>query len=45
MRETARALAGAIPGGRSRFLDGQRHAVEPAVIAPVLLEFFDAEQG
>jgi pimeloyl-ACP methyl ester carboxylesterase len=42
MRETAQALAEAIPDGQSRFLDGQGHNVEPAVIAPVLVEFFKA---
>jgi pimeloyl-ACP methyl ester carboxylesterase len=42
MRETAHALAKAIPDGQSRFLDGQGHNVEPAVLAPVLVEFFKA---
>jgi pimeloyl-ACP methyl ester carboxylesterase len=42
LRETAQALAKGIPDGQSRFLDGQGHNVEPAVLAPVLVEFFKA---
>ena len=42
MRDTARALADAIPGAQARFLDGQGHNVDPAAIAPVLVEFFTA---
>lgn len=40
MRETAQALADALPDGKTRFLDGQGHAVDPAVLAPVVREFF-----
>ena len=40
MRETARALAEVIPGGQHRLLEGQEHNVDPAVLAPVLEEFF-----
>ncbi|HUG88451.1 MAG TPA: alpha/beta hydrolase [Actinomycetota bacterium] len=40
MRETARALADAMPRGEARFLDGQGHAVDPEALAPVLKEFF-----
>ena len=40
MRETARALAEAIPEARSRVLEGQTHAVAPEALAPVLGEFF-----
>jgi pimeloyl-ACP methyl ester carboxylesterase len=40
MRDTAKALAEAIPDGSSRLLDGQGHDVDPAVIGPVLKEFF-----
>jgi pimeloyl-ACP methyl ester carboxylesterase len=40
MRETARALAEAIPDARSRVLEGQTHAVAPEVLSPVLGEFF-----
>jgi hypothetical protein len=42
MRQTAQALADALPDGRVRFLDGQGHDVDAAVLAPVLVEFFDA---
>jgi pimeloyl-ACP methyl ester carboxylesterase len=42
MRETARALADAIPDGQTRFLDGQGHDVDPTVLAPALIEFFQA---
>ena len=40
MRETAQALADAIPDGQVRFLDGQGHDVDPAVLGPALKEFF-----
>ena len=40
MRETARALANIIPDGQHRILEGQEHNVDPAVLAPVLVEFF-----
>jgi pimeloyl-ACP methyl ester carboxylesterase len=39
MRETARALADALPNGSTRMLDGQGHDVDPAILAPVLVEF------
>ena len=39
MRETAQALADALPDGHVRFLDGQGHNVDMAVLAPVLKEF------
>ena len=39
IRETATALADALPHGQARFLDGQGHDVDPAVLAPVLKEF------
>jgi pimeloyl-ACP methyl ester carboxylesterase len=42
MRETATALADALPNGEVRLLDGQGHNVDPAVLAPVLVEFFKA---
>jgi len=42
MRDTATALAGALPNGDVRLLDGQGHDVDPAVLAPVLVEFFTA---
>ena len=40
MRDTARALASAMPGGRYQELAGQRHDVEAEAIAPMLVEFF-----
>ena len=36
----ARALAGDMPNIKVRVLEGQDHAVAPAALAPVLLEFF-----
>jgi pimeloyl-ACP methyl ester carboxylesterase len=41
MRDTARALAEALPQGEARMLEGQGHAnVDPTVLAPALKEFF-----
>ena len=40
MRETAQALAEALPDGQVRLLDGQGHNVDPTILAPVLKEFF-----
>ena len=40
MRHAADAVAEVLPGARRRTLDGQRHAVAPEVIAPVLTDFF-----
>ena len=40
MAGTALALSQAMPQGRLRILEGQTHAVDPAVLAPVLAEFF-----
>ena len=40
MREVARRVADALPGGRHRTLEGQTHDVSPRVLAPVLEEFF-----
>ena len=42
MRQTAQALADALPDGEARILEGQGHDVDPAVLAPVLKEFFNA---
>jgi pimeloyl-ACP methyl ester carboxylesterase len=39
MRETAQALADALPDGQVRFLDGQGHNVDMTILAPVLKEF------
>jgi pimeloyl-ACP methyl ester carboxylesterase len=38
--ESAKSLAKLIPGAKTHFLDGQSHSVDPAVLAPVLIEFF-----
>lgn len=38
--DTGRAVAGAVPRARYETLPGQTHAVDPAVLAPVLREFF-----
>jgi pimeloyl-ACP methyl ester carboxylesterase len=40
MRETAQALAEALPNGRVHILEGQGHDVDPAALAPVLADFF-----
>jgi pimeloyl-ACP methyl ester carboxylesterase len=39
MAHTAAALAAAIPNGRHVTLEGQRHDVDPEILAPILLEF------
>lgn len=40
MRETAQALAEALPDGKTSFLEGQGHNVDPAILAPALVGFF-----
>jgi pimeloyl-ACP methyl ester carboxylesterase len=40
IRDSAQALAELIPAAKTHFLGGQGHHVEPAVLAPVLVEFF-----
>ncbi|TDE57173.1 alpha/beta hydrolase [Nonomuraea mesophila] len=40
IRNAARALAGRLPGGEHRTLDGQTHIVKAEALAPVLREFF-----
>jgi len=46
MRDSAQALADAMPHGQVRVLEGQGHNVATEVIAPVLAEFFaDAPDG
>jgi pimeloyl-ACP methyl ester carboxylesterase len=40
MQTAAKALAGALPAGRHRTLEGQTHDLEAKVVAPVLAEFF-----
>lgn len=41
MRHAAQSLAEALPDGRYRTLKGQGHDIVPAVVAPVLEEFFN----
>ncbi len=41
-RNAVQALAGALPNAGRRTLAGQTHSVDPAVLAPVLIEFFQA---
>jgi len=45
MRATALALAKAIPHARQRTLEGQTHAVQAQVLAPLLVEFFTQPPG
>ncbi|MEU2555944.1 alpha/beta hydrolase [Streptomyces sp. NPDC013313] len=40
LREAAEAIARTVPQGAYRALEGQTHAVEPEVLAPVLADFF-----
>ncbi len=40
MRETAEALARAVPDGRALYLEGATHDLVPAMLAPPLLGFF-----
>jgi len=40
MGETARTLSHAIPRAQLRLLEGQAHDVDPAVLAPILIDFF-----
>ena len=42
MSSGAEALADALPNGRHRRLEGQEHGPSPDVIAPVLIDFFEA---
>ncbi|MGV9774923.1 alpha/beta fold hydrolase [Streptosporangium sp. NPDC003464] len=42
MSNTAEAVAAALPDARRRTLEGQPHNVDPAAIAPALVEFFTA---
>ena len=43
MGETARTLSHAIQGAQLRVLEGQTHKVDPAVLAPILIDFFDQD--
>jgi pimeloyl-ACP methyl ester carboxylesterase len=42
MRVTAKTLAAVIPHAKHRTLEGQSHDVNPQVLAPLLVEFFQA---
>jgi pimeloyl-ACP methyl ester carboxylesterase len=42
LQQAAKATADALPTAEHRTLDGQTHDVAPAVLAPVLAEFFGA---
>jgi predicted alpha/beta-hydrolase family hydrolase len=39
MRLAAQALAGALPNGEARILEGQTHDIDPSVLDPVLEAF------
>jgi pimeloyl-ACP methyl ester carboxylesterase len=41
---TARTIAEAVPSGEHRTLPGQTHQVQPAAIAPALIEFLEAKR-
>jgi pimeloyl-ACP methyl ester carboxylesterase len=43
LRQAAQSLADALPNGRYRTLKGQGHDIVPAVVGPVLEEFFLAQ--
>jgi pimeloyl-ACP methyl ester carboxylesterase len=43
MHHAARSVVEALPGGRYRTLGGQGHDIVPAVVAPLLEEFFRAQ--
>jgi pimeloyl-ACP methyl ester carboxylesterase len=40
MSMTAHALAGALPNGQARVLQGQTHDIDPSILGPVLQSFF-----
>lgn len=41
MADAARALVQAIPNARYSELKGQTHDIDPVVLAPVLVQFFN----
>jgi pimeloyl-ACP methyl ester carboxylesterase len=45
MKESARALARALPHGEARILEGQSHDLVPAALGPVLMRFFEGPPG
>ena len=40
MNDTAAALSRAMPHAQHRILEGQTHDMNPAVLGPLLVEFF-----
>lgn len=42
LQQAARATAEALPAGQLRILEGQTHDVDPAALAPVMVEFLTA---
>ena len=44
MRHAAKALADVLRDAKYRSLDGQTHGVDPAVLAPALIDFFGGAQ-
>jgi hypothetical protein len=40
LRDAAKVLAEAMPGGTHRTLEGQTHLPSPETVAPVLVSFF-----
>jgi hypothetical protein len=45
MRDTAEALARAVPAGRALILEGHTHDLVPEVLAPPLLHFFSGRSS
>jgi pimeloyl-ACP methyl ester carboxylesterase len=43
LEKATRSVAAAVPGAQQRTLPGQTHNVKPAVLAPVVVEFFTAD--
>jgi len=44
LRDTVLTLAGTLPKGEHRILEGQEHNVAPEVLAPALVEFFTRKE-
>jgi hypothetical protein len=45
MRYAMQALTGVLPNAKQCILHGQAHMVQSKVVAPVLTEFFAADEG
>jgi hypothetical protein len=43
--DTAQTLAKTMPSATLRGLDGQTHDVDPAALAPALIQFFGRDEG